>query len=113
MGVQIFFDALHEFGGPRHDNTDMCIRVALFDMAYTIGMFKLIETGREGDVYGWMPKGDSWKNLAGLDDPVLTAYSLDTVMLRSHLSMVLEGMKTWKGRGYVGMFREWRAKNPK
>merc|ERR1712217_739236 len=107
-GSRSFIGTLHEFGGPRHDNDDMCMRVALMDMAYLIGTFKLIESGKEGDVYDFMPK-PNWIDISGVDDPRFTEYSVDTVMIRSHVMMATEGMKTWRGRKYLDIYRKWRA----
>jgi hypothetical protein len=110
--VKCYFDTLAEFGGPVLDSTDMCLRVALMDMAYIIGSLRLIDTDRPGDVYEYLPK-EKYADVRGLDDPVFSADSIEALMLRSVVMMFVEGIKTWKGRNYRDIFSKWRVKNPK
>jgi len=113
--VRCYFETLHEFGGPdcpHFDIDDMCLRVNLLDMAYLIGMFKLIDTGKMGDIYDEIPK-EQWKVMSGLGDPALSADTRPALMARSATNMLVESIKTWKGKDYYGIFSEWRAKNPK
>lgn len=110
--VRCYFDTLAEFGGPRLDSDDMSVRVALMDIAYIIGSIRLTETGKPGDVYEYLVK-EEYANVKGLDDPVFAADSVEALMLRSVVMMLVEGIKTWKGRRYHEVFSKWRAKNPK
>jgi len=106
--VRCYFDTLTEFGGPQLDPTDMSVRVALMDMAYVVGTMRLIETGRPGDVYEYLPK-EGYANVSGPEDTVFTADTIEALMLRSTVNMLVEGIKTWKGRDYAGIFSRWRG----
>uniref|UniRef100_A0A7S4RGI6 Uncharacterized protein n=1 Tax=Alexandrium monilatum TaxID=311494 RepID=A0A7S4RGI6_9DINO len=106
--VACYFETLAEFGGPKLDVRDMQLRVALMDMAYIVGSMRLLETGRSGDVYEYLPK-EAYDGVRGLDDPVFTADTIEALMLRSVVMMLVEGIKTWKGRCYHQIFSEWRA----
>jgi len=110
--VTCYFDTLAEFGGPRLDAADMCLRVALMDMAYIIGSMRLIGTDRPGDVYEYLPK-EQYATVTGLEDPVFAADTIEALMLRSVVMMLVEGIKVWKGRDYGKMFKAWRVANPK
>jgi len=110
--VRCFFETLAEFGGPQLDAGDMSLRVALMDMAYIIGSMRLIGTDRAGDVYEYLPK-EKYAEVRGLDDPVFTADTIEALMLRSVVMMLVEGIKTWKGRNYHLIFSSWRAKHVK
>uniref|UniRef100_A0A7S1RSE4 Aminoglycoside phosphotransferase domain-containing protein n=1 Tax=Alexandrium catenella TaxID=2925 RepID=A0A7S1RSE4_ALECA len=110
--VACYFETLAEFGGPRLDARDMQLRVALMDMAYVIGSMRLTETGRPGDVYEYLPK-EAYAGVRGLDDPAFAADSIEALMLRSVVMMLVEGIKTWKGRGYHRLFSDWRAAHVK
>lgn len=76
------------------------------DMAYIIGSMKLIETGRPGDVYEYLPKA-KYADVNGPDDKVFTADTINALMLRSVVMMLVEGIKTWKGRNYHQLFSKW------
>merc|ERR1712190_427708 len=78
------------------------------DMAYIIGSMKLMGTGRPGDVYEYLPR-EKYADVRGLDDPVFTADSVEALMLRSVVMMLVEGIKTWKGRNYFELFTRWRG----
>lgn len=110
--VRCFFETLHEHGGHLADVEDMCVRVALMDMAYLIGMFKLIGTNKMGDIYDEVPK-EQWASLSGMEDPALAANTIPALMARSATNMLMEGIKTWKGAKYIETFKKWRLANPK
>lgn len=108
--VAVYYDTLAEFGGRRADVADMQVRVALMDMAYLLGSFKLIGKGVMGDVYDSLSK-EEYEQLRGLDDPKFTEDSIPALMLRSAVTMLVEGMRTWRGRDYPRVFSSWRSKN--
>jgi len=107
--ARCFVDTLREHGGPSLDAWDLYFNAALVDMKGILGSLCIVESGGFGGILEHRPR-DQWANVSGMQDPIFEVEDVATMMLRTTLVGMVEGLNTWRLARYYDKFSQWRAK---
>lgn len=105
-----FADTLREFGGPSLNAGDLYLNVAFVEMKNITGTMQTVEGGGFGGILEHKPR-DQWASITqGLRDPIFEVEDVATMMLRTSIVGLVEGIRTWRLARYYEKFSQWRAR---